>query len=120
MPHPQVDKILANAELAIKTFDLKYDEESVKWIDEFVERLRKSSHQSGVDKLISVLGSFVGECARREFGGEWKEVNGQWGIRFDPPGVVAFPFNKIAKQFESGHEGGDSILGFYQSIRSFF
>jgi hypothetical protein len=65
--------------------------------------------------LINVLGSFVGECIRHEFGGEWKQVDGQWGISFDPLNV-AFPFAKITKQFENGHEGGDSIFSLYEII----
>ena len=115
----ELEKIQANAELVIRIMredgdvELKYDQASVKWIDEFIERHRKNFDQHATNHLVSILGSFVGECLRREYGGEWKEVNGQWGILFNPPNV-AFPFAKIAKQFANGHEGGDSIYSFYK------
>lgn len=119
------EKIQANAELLIKNIrqdfgiELKYNEEAVRWIEEYIDTHRNTTDQSQVNNLINKMGSFLGECIRHEFGGEWKEVNGQWAIAFNPSNA-AFPFNKIAKLFENGLEGGDSILSFYQVIPAVF
>ncbi len=116
----EIEKIQANAELVINMgkdlgADLKFDKESVKWIDDFIERHRKAIDQGLTKKFISVFGSFVGECIRHEFGGEWKEVNGGWGVSVGSSSVV-FPGYKISNQFAQGHEGGETIYGLVDLI----
>src|SRR5258708_28105363 len=119
------EQIQANATMLIKHMweevgvELKDDEESVKWIEDYVERSRTTSDQETIDLLISALVSFVGECIRHQFGGQWKPYPGQWGIEFRP-GNMAFPFTKLRKQFANGRGEGDSILGFYQTIPGIF
>jgi len=120
-----LEKIQANAELVIQIMrekvgvELSYDEESVKWIDGYIERNRASLAPATRDQIISVLGSFLGECIRRRFGGEWREVDGRWGIAFGPRTFV-FPFAKVAKQFENGRDGGDSIYSLYSTVGPLF
>jgi len=95
---------------------LAYDQPSVEWLDGYIERLRQQSYaDDDIDKLINVFGSFLGECIRHHYGGEWADEQNNWVIRFDANNA-AFPFNKVLKQFKNGSEAGDSIASFYANI----
>lgn len=119
------DKIRANAELVIKQLgplsDLEfgYNAESVAWVDGFIEQQRS---RSGVDKnvidgLVNVLGSFLGECIIRCFGGNWKNADGEWSVCFDDKNAV-YPFTKVRKHFANGQE--DSVRSFFELIPVMF
>lgn len=117
------EKLGANAEMVIAHlsqhagFTLGFNEASVEWIDGFIERQREREGKE-TGGLVNTLGSFLGECFCREYGGTWHEsTNGQLSIKFSE-GNEAFPFNKVAKQFANGAE--DSILSFYQSAALIF
>jgi hypothetical protein len=121
------EKIRENAQLVIARFsqlpELKshfgYNHESVKWLDGFIERerSRRDINTVGTEKLIQVLGSYLGECVIHTYGGMWREQEGQWGVFFDDSNSV-FPFNKVLKQFRNGRE--DSILSFFEIIALVF
>jgi hypothetical protein len=114
--------IRRNAELVIEQMQsllgvvLSYDEESVAWLDSYIARIRADLSPEETDKLVSVLGSFFGECIRRRFGGEWKLTEGRWSIEFGP-GNAVFPFAKVGKHFQ---DDGESILGMYKTIPHVF
>lgn len=115
----QFENIRLNADLVTKTFaqnngvDLSFDEDSVKWLDGYIERNGKNWDEQTKERLSGVLGSFLGECIRLNFGGEWKMTEYGLGIVFDD-GNAAYPFNKIRKQIDNGEE--DSIASFYSTI----
>jgi len=46
-------------------------------------------------------------------------TRGKWGVFFDDSNAV-FPFAKVSKQFENGHDGGDSISSFFEVIGPVF
>jgi len=96
-----------------------YNRESVKWLDGFIERARSTENSSsdGIEKLVQVLGSYLGECVIHAYGGTWKKQEGQWGVFFDDSNAV-FPINKVRKQFQNG--GEDSILSFLEVIGEVF
>jgi len=79
------------------------------------QRLRSNLPEEAVATLVQVMGSCLGECVRRSYGGQWKEHDGTWGVFFDDRNAV-FPFNKVRKQFDNGVEGGESVLGFFDMI----
>ena len=111
-----LEAIKANAELVLKAFNeqnLTYDEESVAWLDGYIERNRHDWDEQKAEKLVNVLGSFVGECIRLNYGGEWQIMENGLGVKFSD-GNAAFPFNKIRKQILNG--SGDSIVSFYTMI----
>jgi len=66
-----------------------------------------------IDIFVNVLGSYLGECIRRNYGGEWHADEYGWCIRFDEDNAV-YPFSKTRKQLENGAE--DSIYSFFTMI----
>ena len=118
-----IERIIANAELVVNTFaaqnsvDLDFDENSVEWLDGYIERNRQNWDAEMAEKLTGVLGSFLGECIRRNFGGEWQQTEMGLGVALDN-GNVSFPFNKIRKHIKNGSD--DSIAAFYKTIPNIF
>ncbi|HEX8369504.1 MAG TPA: hypothetical protein VF604_13240 [Pyrinomonadaceae bacterium] len=115
-----LEAIKANAALVLKTFEqqnLAYDEESVVWLDGYIERNRSNWGEQGGEKLVNILGSFLGECIRLNYGGAWQMTENGLAVAFSD-GNAAFPFNKIRKQIHNGSE--DSIASFYSSISILF
>jgi hypothetical protein len=122
------ERIRANAEMVVQTLrplsgiDFGYTKESVKWLEGYIERLRNSGEFENVEtrtKLISVFGSFLGECIVRCHGGAWKldEEAGVWCVAFAKD-QTAFPFAKVAKQIDNGLE--DGIASFFDVIPILF
>ncbi|MBA4185711.1 MAG: hypothetical protein H0X49_17165 [Acidobacteria bacterium] len=115
----QLKAIEENAELVINGVgrmcgvQLDYDEKSVEWLDGYIERNRKDFDEETVEKMTNILGSFLGECIRRNFGGEWKISENGFGIIFDSKNAV-YPFAKTEKHLRNGSE--DSIVGLYKMI----
>lgn len=104
----------------LSDIDFGYTRESVEWVEGYIERLRNSGELDDVEmknKLTSVLGSFLGECIVRCYGGTWRQHEGEWCVAFDDDNM-AFPFAKVAKQIENGRE--DSIGSFFNSIAAIF
>lgn len=93
------------------------NEESVKWVEGFIERqrARPDFELDRADGLVGVLGSFLGECIASAAGGRWHELDEVrgWGVLL-PDGSTVFPITKVRKQFRDGVEGGEAISGFYQ------
>lgn len=120
---PMVDRIRANAELVVTVVakqlgqSISYDLEGVRWLEGYLQRQHEQKDGSLHDGLVSTLGSFLGECIRRNYGGEWADWEGSWCVRFDEQNAV-FPFAKVRKQLEFGAE--DSVLSFYKVIPVMF
>jgi hypothetical protein len=119
------EMIKYNAELVVKQMreisnvDFGYNAESVAWLEGYIERQRNRDdiEQETIQKLVSVLGSYLGECIIKCYGGKWENEDGQWRVWLGDKGA-AYPFNKVEKQFENGIE--DSIKGFFQTIPILF
>jgi hypothetical protein len=111
--------IRANAALVVSVArdqlgqELAFDVQAVRWLDGYIQRQFEVGDPSRRDGLVSTLGSFLGECIIRSFGGEWALADGSWCIRFDETNA-AFPFAKVAKQLENGSV--DSVLSFFTLI----
>ncbi len=117
----ELERIKFNADMIIKEmseaagFELGYDDQSIKWFDEFIERRRGTFDEKLTNAMIHYIGAYLGECLRRRFGGEWEEIDGSWAIAFSSANhTKAFPFKKVAKQFSKGHAAGESIWGFFK------
>ncbi|HKV33644.1 MAG TPA: hypothetical protein VJP89_04970 [Pyrinomonadaceae bacterium] len=115
--------IRANAEMVIQELrslsglDFGYTRESVEWLEGYIERLRNSGEFDNVetkDKLVSVFGSYLGECLVRCYDGTWQEHGeGDWCVAFEN-GTRAFPFSKVRKQMDNG--SSDGITSFFSAI----
>lgn len=117
-----LEHIRANAALAVEQLGAAsglahfgYDAPSVEWLDGFIERqrVREDVGPEFVEKLVSVLGSYLGECIIRSYGGRWALSDHGWGIEFDEKNA-AFPFAKVRKQFANGKE--DGVYSFFTAI----
>jgi hypothetical protein len=119
------EAIGANAKLVVDKFSsvsglgahFGYNRESLAWVEGFIERYRSKPDFTieSAAMLVQVIGSYLGECVIHEYGGEWREREGSWGVVFDDKNAV-FPFAKVHKQFQYGLDRGDSILGFFDLI----
>lgn len=117
------EKLRANAELVVGQLReasgieaFGYDAESVAWVDGFIERQRvrpEFADDAAADRLSQTLGSYLGECVIRCYGGEWREQEGTWAVDFGG-GNAVFPFNKVRKQFR--HGAGDSVRSWFETI----
>ena len=114
-------RIRANAEsvvhaLASQTqFEFGFDSRSVEWLDGYINRMRSNTWSDNeLGQLVSNLGSYLGEAMIGTVGGEWAQDEHGWHIRWDERNR-AYPFAKVAKQFENGPE--DSIYSFYSVTR---
>jgi hypothetical protein len=93
--------------------NLAYNEQSVAWVDGYIERNRRHLDERTLDALIDFIGPFLGECIRRRYGGRWEQVDGRWAIRLDDKNVV-FPVAEVEKQLR--HGSGASILSLYTAL----
>ena len=92
--------------------ELNYDEQSIEWLDGYINRIRAELNKETYSGLAAALGAYVGETIIATYGGAWHyfEEPGQWGVQL-PDGIGAFPSAKIYKQLEN--PDFDSILSFF-------
>jgi hypothetical protein len=114
------DRIRENAEIvrrvALETLhvDVAYDLDGVRWLDGYIDRQRSGAAEDVKVSLRSTLGSYLGECIRRTYGGRWtQDPEYGWCIWINDSFSV-FPFNKVEKQLANSE--GDSVLGLFTSI----
>lgn len=118
-----VDRIRVNAELVVSVARdqlgevVGYDEVGVRWLDGYIQRQHEQGNPANHEGLVNTLGSYLGECIIRSFGGKWAEVDGSWCVRFDDRNA-AYPFAKVGKQLEHGAE--DSVFSFFTLIPVLF
>ena len=107
------------AESVRKQLNLKYDADSVKFLEGFIERNKASFDKEESKGLINSLGSFLGQCIIENYGGQWQLDNetGSVAVVFDESNK-AYPFAKVSKQFDNGLE--DSVYFFYGAIPTVF
>jgi hypothetical protein len=120
------EKLRANAELVVEHLreasgieGFGYNAESVAWLDGFIERQRARPEfdEAAADRLSNTLGSYLGECVVRCYGGEWERQEGSWAVDFGG-GNSAFPFNKVRKHLVNG--SGDSVRSWFETIPVIF
>lgn len=118
-----VERIRANAELVVSVArkqlgkEIGYDGAGVRWLDGYIQSRHEQGDPAERDGLVNTLGSFLGECIIRSFGGAWGELDGSWCVRFDERNA-AFPFAKVRKQLENGRV--DSVFSFFTAIPAVF
>jgi hypothetical protein len=116
--------IYANAALVLQTAqkelgaDIGYDIAGVKWLNEYINDIYLTTSDELKEKLVSRLGSYLGECIRQNYGGNWVEDSEYgWSVKFSE-GNSVFPFTKVEKHLDLGKE--ESVLSLYTSIPVLF
>ena len=107
------------AEQVKSQLNLDYDTKSVKFLEEFIERQRNNFDSEQRKGLVNSIGSFVGQCVIKNYGGRWQVDHDTQAVcvALDDKNKI-FPFAKTAKQFENGLE--DSVYSFYTIIPTVF
>jgi hypothetical protein len=91
-----------------------YDEAGVRWLDQYIDGQRQAASQELKERLPSTLGSYLGECVRLTYGGEWVQDPEQgWSVKINEK-LSVYPFNKVRKQLANAE--GESVLGFFTAI----
>jgi len=94
--------------------DLSYDEASLLRIDEIISTAwPQTSSGADIKKRCEIWASYLGECLRAIFGGEWIRTEAGWGVKIG--NVVLNVFAKMEKRFQNGM--GDSISFYYDAFK---
>lgn len=94
-----------------------YGRQALEWLEGYVARRHDQMTQDERNRLIEMIGAFLGECLIRANGGEWigfvYEGRKQLAVSLDKDfEFKAMPFNKVAKYFDDP-SGGDSFASLF-------
>ena len=113
-------QIQANAELVRRVardslgVAIDYDEAGVRRLDQYINGQRKAASQELKERLPSTLGSYLGECIRLTYGGQWvQDLEIGWAVKIDET-LSVYPFSKVRKQLANPE--GNSVLSFFSAI----
>lgn len=113
-----MEELKTLAEKVRTSLKLKYDAQSIKFIEGFIERNKLEFEESEWQGLINSCGAFLGQCIIEDYGGSWaREDDGNIAVVFDEQNKC-FPFAKVSKQFANGLE--DSVYSFYTVLPTVF
>ncbi len=94
--------------------EVAYDLEGVRWLDGFIDGQRNEATEEVKRKLSTTLGSYLGECIRQTYGGDWVQ-DAEYGLSVRiTGGLSVFPFNKVQMQLAAGE--GDSVLDLFTAL----
>jgi hypothetical protein len=119
---PQIKK---NAQWVIDNFgpesglpQFGYDAQSVAYLDTFIERQGGSfrSSEQSADRIVSLLGAFLGEAIIARYGGEWHQRPEGLALSIQSGGQVHIlqPFHKVHKRLTGGPE--DSLHFYFSTF----
>lgn len=118
----QIRAIRANAALVIKMFagetkfEFGYNDESIKWLDDYIEFIRKNQWtDEEFNQIVSNLGSYLGEAIIALLGGQWSLDYRGWAVCWDELNRV-YPFVRVARHLKNG--ANESIYSFYAVTRA--
>jgi hypothetical protein len=112
--------------------ELDYSEESVKQVENILERLdgrnapgapaSAAPTDAGAEELCKMWGGYLGEVVRRRWGGEWVLENYPGGnvltVALSTPGGTVFPSMKIYRRLSQG--AAENVWSFYCMLRDRF
>jgi hypothetical protein len=112
--------------------ELDYSEESLKQVENILERLDAPTPRSAAaraeptdaetEDLCKVWGGYLGEVVRRRWGGEWVLENYPGGnvltVALSVPGGTVFPSMKIYRRLSQG--AAENVWTFYCMMRDRF
>jgi hypothetical protein len=118
MPPSIPRQLQANAEMLASTFasemqvELTFDRRGVLWLDNYILQVRDRFSPEERESLVSALGAFLGEALLRQYGGQWVERDGTWGVQLHDRRWIS-PFHKIDERFET-HRESESIADLFE------
>ena len=104
--------------------ELDYSEESLKQVENILERLDApgASPTEDAEELCKMWGGYLGEVVRRRWGGEWMLETYPGGnvltVALSTPGGTVFPSLKIYRRLSQG--AAENIWSFYCMMRDRF
>jgi hypothetical protein len=118
-------QVRANAALVVEKFGRQsgldpfaYTPESIDYLDGFLERQRAlvTASEASVNKFVSLLGAYLGECIIATYGGQWQESPEglSISIRTATHYHVLRPFHKVYKRIANGSE--DSLTFYFREF----
>jgi hypothetical protein len=121
----QLQQIKANAALVAEKFGKQSGiepffntPESVAYLDDFLERQAKivKASEESVNRFVSLLGAYLGECILATYGGEWHESPQGLSIVIHSKGQFNLiqPFHKVYKRIANGKE--DSLACYFSEF----
>jgi hypothetical protein len=92
-----------------------FDLRALEWIDEYIDKVREPGalDEKTRTRLISMFGSFLGECCVRAYGGRWEVVDEEWIVVIGPQ-MTAHPLRRVWKRFDEGPEA--SLAAFFSFL----
>lgn len=113
MPAPS--QIKQNAQWVIDNFgpqsglpQFGYNAQSVAYLDTFIDRQGESfrSSKQSTDRIMSMLGAFLGEAIIATYGGDWQQSDQGLALSIQSGGQVHIlqPFHKVHKRLTGGPE----------------
>lgn len=94
--------------------NIEFNDEGVKYMEGFIERVKSQFSKDDSDGIINTCGAFLGQCIIENFGGKWVyDENNHIAVAFSENNLV-YPISKTRKQFENGLD--DSIYSMYSII----
>lgn len=120
-----IQQVEANAQLVLDmardqfALAIACDRDGVVWLNQYIEQQHQQGDPNLHDQLVSVLGSFLGQCVVQTHGGSWQKTDGQWAVVFSP-GHAVYPFEKVRKHLAYGQANGDAVLPFFDAIPALF
>ena len=115
------DQINTMVEQWVKTMNylqqvhLKYDFESLKEMDNYIELIRLEEEQHTYIKTRELIGYYLGKCIIEKYDGVWITKEDSWPlVMIGDNGLICNPLGKVKKQFANGSE--DSIAGYFSAI----
>ncbi len=122
-PEDFIMKIPSAADSCVKTVEsmfgrtLNYHESDFEVLDEIITEAWAENPPTLIDPLVISVGSYVGECIRRNVGGEWAYTQ-EYSYHLKDVGnsdTKIFPFSKVRKRLTEGED--DSLAFYYAALK---
>jgi hypothetical protein len=121
----QLKQIQSNAAWVAENFGKQsgiepfaYTAESIDYLDAFLERQEAmvKASEASINKFVSLLGAYLGECIIANYGGEWQESPQGLAILFHTKTQAHWlqPFHKVYKRITNGSE--DSLRLYFSEF----
>ncbi len=101
-------------------FTLDYSDRSIQSLETILANITlDTTNNDAIEQAVKIWGSYLGEVARRSFGGAWELIQPPGRAAAVPTLVIAgsqlYPMMKIYRRLTMGEP--ENVLKFYEKIR---